>query len=73
MTAATAVRCRTGRSPPCVNANREDYKEHRMRTVYMRSYMEDERARNSRSMIPIGYYCFKCEKFWIDDDPVDRI
>jgi hypothetical protein len=61
-------RRRTGRSPPCVNANKEDYKVHRMRTVYMHSVMGRERARKSRSMIAIGYYCFKCEKFWTDDD-----
>jgi hypothetical protein len=46
---------------------------HRMRTVYMRSVMGDERARNSRSMIPIGYYCFQCEKFWTDDGLLNRI
>jgi hypothetical protein len=71
----TAYRRRIGRSPPCQNANEEDYKVHRMRTVYMRSCMTDERARNSRSMIAIGYYCFMCEKFWTydDDDLLDRI
>jgi hypothetical protein len=25
------------------------------------------RARNSRSMEPLGYYCFKCQQFWTDD------
>ena len=25
------------------------------------------RARNSRSMQPLGYYCFKCQQFWTDD------
>jgi hypothetical protein len=73
MTATTAVRRRIGRSPPCVNANKEDYKFHRMRTVYMRSVMGDERARNSRTMICIGYYCFQCEKFWTSDELLDRI
>jgi hypothetical protein len=72
MIAATTTgvrRCRIGRSPPCQNANKEDYRIHRMKTVYMRSSMIDgRRARNSRSMIPIGYYCFQCEKFWVDDD-----
>jgi hypothetical protein len=57
-----------GRSPTCVKANNEDYKEHRMRTIYMRSLMGDGRARNSRSMIPIGYYCFQCEMFWSNED-----
>jgi hypothetical protein len=75
MTAAvTAIRRRNiGRSRPCVKANKEDYKEHRMRTVYMRSSMGDERARNSRSMISIGYYCFQCETFWTDEDLLNSI
>jgi hypothetical protein len=76
MTAATAAisHRRIGSAPPCVNANKEDYKVHRMRTVYMRSSMiAGRRGRNSRSMIPIGYYCFKCEKFWVDDDLMDMI
>jgi hypothetical protein len=61
-------RCRIGRSPPCVNANEEDYKLHRMRKLYMRSSMIDgRRARNSRSMISIGYYCFRCQQFWTDE------
>jgi hypothetical protein len=63
-------RRRVGRSPPCVNSNSTDYGEHRMRTVYIRASMvgDGRRARNSRSMQPIGYYCFKCQKFWIHDD-----
>jgi hypothetical protein len=43
-----------------------------MKTVYVRASMaavEDSgrRARNSRSMQPLGYYCFKCQQFWTDD------
>jgi len=47
-----------------------------MKTVYVRASMasavvEDggggRRTRNSRSMQPLGYYCFKCQQFWTDD------
>jgi len=45
-----------------------------MKTVYIRASMAaavgdsgGERVRNSRSMQPIGYYCFKCQQFWTDD------
>ena len=71
----TAYRRRsTGRSPPCINSDNTDYKEHRMRTVYMRASMIDgRRERNSRSMQPVGYYCLKCEKFWTDDDRMHKI
>ena len=72
-TEAVIRRRNIGRSPPCVKANKEDYKMHRMRTIYMRSSMADERARNSRSMISIGYYCFQCETFWTYEDLSNRI
>ena len=63
---------RTGRARPCVNSDNTDYREHRMKSVYVRASMaavEDcgGRARNSRSMQPLGYYCFKCQQFWTDD------
>ena len=63
---------RTGRARSCVNSDNTDYREHRMRSVYVRASMaaaEDGggRARNSRSMQPLGYYCFKCQQFWTDD------
>ena len=67
-------RRRTGRARPCINSDNTDYREHRMKTVYVRASMaaveEDGgggRARNSRSMQPLGYYCFKCWQFWTDD------
>ena len=66
---------RTGRARPCVNSDNTDYREHRMKSVYVRASMaavvEDggrgRRTRNSRSMQPLGYYCFKCQQFWTDD------
>ena len=67
-------RPRTGRSPPCVNADNTDYKQHRMRAIYMRSSIIDgNRGRNSRSMRKIGYYCAACHRFWTDDDRIDWI
>jgi REP element-mobilizing transposase RayT len=44
-----------------------------MKSVYVRASMvavQDGgrgRARNSRSMQSLGYYCFKCQQFWTDD------
>ena len=44
-----------------------------MKSVYVRAStaaVEDGGrggARNSRSMQPLGYYCFKCQQFWTDD------
>jgi hypothetical protein len=74
MTATTAARRRIGRSPPCVNSDSTDYKQHRMRTIYVRSSMvDDRRPRNSRSMQPIGYLCPKCQKYWTYDDWMDRL
>jgi hypothetical protein len=64
---------RTGRARPCVNSDNIDFREHRMKTVYVRASMaavEDGvggRAQNSRSMQPLGYFCFKCQQFWTDD------
>ena len=62
---------RTGRALPCINSDNTDYREHRMKSVYVRASMSAEdgggRARNSRSMQPLGYYCFKCQQFWTDD------
>src|SRR5829696_2110793 len=63
----------TGRARPCINSDNTDYREHRMKSVYVRTSMaavEDGgggRARDSRSMQPLGYYCFKCQQFWTDD------
>jgi hypothetical protein len=62
---------RTGRARPCINSDNTDYREHRMKTVYVRASMvaveDGGRARNSRSMQPLGYYCFKCQQLWTDD------
>ena len=74
----TASHRNTGRARPCINSDDIDYREHRMKSVYVRASMaavEDGgrgRARNSRSMQPLGYYCFKCQQFWTDDQ-VNRI
>jgi hypothetical protein len=61
----------TGRARPCINSDNTDYREHRMKSVYVRASMAvencGERTRNSRSMQPLGYYCFKCQQFWTDD------
>jgi len=44
-----------------------------MKSVYVRASMAavqdggGGRARNSRRMQSLGYYCFKCEQFWTDD------
>jgi hypothetical protein len=66
---------RTGRARPCINSDNTDYREHRMKSVYVRASMaavvEDggggRRTQNSRSMQPLGYYCFKCQQFWTDE------
>jgi hypothetical protein len=68
----TAYHRRTGRARPCINSDNTDYREHRMKSVYVRASMtgEDgggERAQDSRSMQPLGYFCFKCQQFWTDD------
>jgi hypothetical protein len=64
----------TGRARPCINSDNTDYREHRMKSVYVRASSmaavqdgDGGRARNSRSMQPLGYYCFKCQQFWTDD------
>ncbi len=64
---------RTGRARPCINSDNTDYREHRMKSVYVRASMaavEDGgggKTRNTRSMQPLGYYCFKCQQFWTDE------
>ncbi len=64
---------RTGRARPCINSDNTDYREHRMKSVYVRASVAAEedggggRGRNLRSMQPLGYYCFKCQQFWTDD------
>ena len=68
----TAYHRRTGRARPCINSDNTDYREHRMKSVYVRGSVSAEdggrvRARNSRSMQLLGYYCFKCQQFWTDD------
>jgi hypothetical protein len=69
----TACHRRTGRARPCVNSDDTDYREHRMKSVYVRASMAavevggGGRTRSSRSMQPLGYYCFKCQQFWTDD------
>ena len=64
---------RVGRSAPCVNSSGVDYKEHRMKTVYVRpSTAEKGNKGKPRSMQSLGYYCFKCQQFWTNEQ-VDRI
>jgi hypothetical protein len=55
---------RVGRSEVCVNATTQEQTKHRMRTLYIRASMSSETPRNSRSMIPVGFYCPKCDRVW---------
>ena len=65
---------KTGRASPCVNAEYTDldFREHIMKTVYVRASIRDSRSIKSRSMQALGYLCFKCRLFWTNED-VDKI
>jgi hypothetical protein len=57
-----------GRSRPCVMHPWGDpkwYLHSRMRTVYVRGSVKDKESKrkNTRSMLPIGYYCADCKRF----------
>jgi hypothetical protein len=61
---------KTGRASPCVNAEYTDldFREHIMKTVYVRASMRDSRSIKSRIMQALGYFCFKCCQFWTNED-----
>jgi hypothetical protein len=61
---------KTGRASPCVNSEYTDpdFREHIMKTVYVRGSMRDSRSIKSRSMQALGYFCFKCRQFWTNED-----
>jgi hypothetical protein len=65
---------KTGRALPCLNAEYTDpdFREHIMNTVYVRASMRDSRSIKSRSMLALGFFCFKCRQFWTNGD-VDKI
>src|SRR5215213_10677325 len=65
---------KTGRALPCLNAEYTDpdFREHIMKTVYVRASMQDSRSIKSRSMLTLGFFCFKCRQFWTNED-VDKI
>jgi len=61
---------KTGRASPCVNAEYTDpdFRDHIMKSVYVRASMRDSRSIKSRSMLALGYFCFKCRQFWTNED-----
>jgi hypothetical protein len=61
---------KTGRASPCVNAEYTDpdFRDHIMKTVYVRASMRDRRSIKSRNMLALGYFCFKCRQFWTNED-----
>jgi hypothetical protein len=63
----------TGRALPCLNADYTDadFREHIMKTVYVRASIRDSKSIKSRSMQALGYFCFKCRQFWTNED-VDK-
>jgi hypothetical protein len=65
---------KTGRALPCLNAEYTDpdFREHIMKTVYVRASMRDSRSIKSRSMLALGFFCFECRQFWTNED-VDKI
>jgi hypothetical protein len=65
---------KTGRASPCINADYTDadFREHIMKTVYVRASIRDSKSIKSRSMLALGYFCFKCRHFWTNED-VDKI
>src|SRR5215210_1573389 len=67
-------RKKTGRALPCLNAEHTDpdFREHIMKTVYVRASMRDSKSIQSRSMLTLGFFCFKCRQFWTNED-VDKI
>jgi hypothetical protein len=73
-TTNTNDRKKTGRALPCLNAEYtdSDFREHIMKTVYVRASIRDSKSIQSRSMLALGFFCFKCRKFWTNED-VDKI
>jgi hypothetical protein len=67
-------RKKIGRALPCLNAEYTDpdFRQHIMKTVYVRASVRDSRSIKSRSMQALGYFCFKCRQFWTNED-VDKI
>jgi hypothetical protein len=65
---------KTGRALPCLNAEYTDpdFREHIMKTVYVRASMRNSKSIKSRSMLALGFFCFKCRKFWTNEN-VDKI
>jgi len=65
---------KTGRALSCLNAEytEPDFREHIMKTVYVRASMRDSRSIKSRSMQPLGFFCYKCQQFWTNEG-VDKI
>jgi len=65
---------KTGRALPCLNAEYTDldFRQHIMKTVYIRESLRDSRSIKSRSMLAIGFFCFRSRKFWSNED-VDKI
>jgi hypothetical protein len=65
---------RTGRALLCLNAKitDADFREHIMKVVYFRVSLQESNSIKSRSMKALGYFCFKCRKFWTNQD-VDKI
>ena len=74
MTITNSNNRKTGRALPCLNAEYADpdFREHIMNTVYVRASIRDSRSIKSRSMQALGFFCFKCRKFWTNED-VDKI
>ena len=65
---------KTGRALLCLNAEYTDpdFREHIMKTVYVRASTRDSRSIQSRSMKALGFFCVRCRKFWTNED-VDKI
>jgi hypothetical protein len=63
-----------GRALPCLNAEYTDpdFREHIMKTVYVRASMRDSKSARSRRMYALGFFCFRCRQFWTNED-VDKI
>jgi hypothetical protein len=74
MTTTNSNNRKTGRALPCLNAEYTDpdFREHIMKTVYVRASIRDGRSIKSRSMQALGYFCFRCGQFWTNED-VDNI
>jgi hypothetical protein len=59
-----------GRALPCINAEYTDpdFREHIMKTAYVRESIRDSRSIKSRSMRALGFFCFTCHQFWTNED-----